>query len=307
MYKIDDIQDDEIRVLGNVESSREETLSSQGRPPRSGRRKRAGIIAAAVIAAVASVAIVAFLCLKNFRTPPEDEPGFYDRADSTAIATRDESLSRLGDYSDTLKAYTEHISRTINDIPLEIYIPHNAVPRLFVGAPSPEDKNVVFTTQAADIRADNGKIVGAFVLKGEPLSWSISKKGYCGIIGGHITVGVAENSPLFEQATETGGYFFRQYPLVDNGVIVENAPKGKSVRKALCERQGEIFVAMSVNPESFHDFSEALADLGVSNAIYLVGSASYGYFRDRDDHLSIIQDKRWRNQRYENHLQWVTE
>ncbi len=52
-------------------------------------------------------------------------------------------------------------------------------------------------------------------------------------------------------------------------------------------------------------FPDILHDLGVNNAIYLVGSVTYGYFRDRYDHLDIIYDKRWSGQRYENHIQWV--
>ena len=290
----DDTSDDEMRVLGSSMT------------PITHRHSGKGWLVAAAVLVCAAVAAI-FL----FRKPQDGgEQGLYESADidSTVVtAPPAQPLVPLGDYSDTLKAYTEHISRTVNDIPLEIYIPHNAVPRLFVGTPGLDEKNVIFTTQAADIRADNGKIVGAYVLAGKPLSWGLSKKGYCGIIGGKISVGVADNSPLFEEATETGGYFFRQYPLVDNGVMVESALKGKSVRKALCERAGEIFVVMSGTPESFHDFSEALVDLGVNNAIYLVGSVSYGYFRDRYDHLAIIYDKLWSGQRYENHIQWVAD
>ena len=215
-------------------------------------------------------------------------------------------LAPLGDYSDTTltKAYTEHLRDTINDIPLDIYIPHNAVPELVLGVPDIHDKSIVLTTQAADIRADNGKIVGAFVLKGKPLSWGLSKKGYCGIIDGNLTVGVADNSPIFEEATEKSGYFFRQYPLVDNGTLVENEPKGKSIRKALCDRSGEIMVVMSQTPESFHDFAQALIDLKVDNAIYLVGSSSFGYFRDRYDHLAIIYNKFRYGYQYENFIVW---
>jgi hypothetical protein len=217
-----------------------------------------------------------------------------------------EPLKPLGDYSDTtlVKPYTEHLRDTINDIPIDIYIPHNAKPELMVGVPSLHEKSIILTTQAADIRADNGKIVGAFVMKGEPLSWGLSKKGFCGIIDGKVTVGVSENSPLFEEATEKGGHFFRQYPLVDNGVLVENEPKGKSVRKALCDRNGEIMVIMTQTPESFHDFAQALVDMKVDNAIYLVGSASFGYFRDRYDHLAIICNKYGRGYRYENFIVW---
>lgn len=45
-------------------------------------------------------------------------------------------------------------------------------------------------------------------------------------------------------------YFFRQFPLVENGVLVENEQKNKSVRKALCARAGQIFIdaAKLTNP-----------------------------------------------------------
>ena len=99
-------------------------------------------------------------------------------------------------------------------------------------------------------------------------------------------------------------YFFRQYPLVDNGVLVENAPKGKSIRKALCDRDGEIMVVMSQTPESFHDFAQALVDLQVDNAIYLVGSTSFGYFRDYYDQLEIIYNKLRYGYQYENFIVW---
>ena len=213
----------------------------------------------------------------------------------------------LGDYSDTTgNAYTEIIKQIINDIPLVIYIPHNAKPILTVGTPDKNDKSIIFAAQAADIRADNKKINGAFVLAGTPLAWGLSKKGFVGIIDDHITVGVADNSPLFEEATEKGGYFFRQYPLVDNGKLVENEPKNKSVRKAICDRDGEIFIAVSENPESFHDFAQALVDLHVDNAVYLVGSdSSYGFYRDYAGELALFAEKGFKGQKYESYLVWL--
>ena len=76
------------------------------------------------------------------------------------------------------------------------------------------------------IRTDNGKINGTFVLAGKPMAWGFSKKGNVGIIDDKITVGADDNSPLLEEVTEKGGYFFRQYPLVNNGMLLENEPKG---------------------------------------------------------------------------------
>ena len=257
--------------------------------------------------AVVAIVLVLLLLLNDQKPDMEIETAEVVFEPSNEVARETEADTKwLGNYTDTTKAYTEHLRDTINDIPLEIYIPHNAEPELVLGVPNLQDKSIVLTTQAADIRADNGKIVGAFVLKGKPLSWGLSKKGYCGIIDGKVTVGVADNSPLFEEATEKEGFFFRQYPLVDNGVLVENAPKGKSIRKALCDRDGEIMVVMSQTPESFHDFAQALIDLQVDNAIYLVGSTSFGYFRDYYDQLEIIYNKFRYGYQYENFIVWKT-
>lgn len=290
-----DIHDDELRVIGQ----RNAPQTSGGRPLR-----RWWWIAAVLLlcAGIASV----FLFTGNADNAPEPEDVVFEPMGEPDGFQMEEAWIPLGDYSDTTltKAYTEHLKDTINDIPLDIYIPHNAVPELVLGVPDIHDKSIVMTTQAADIRADNGKIVGAFVLKGKPLSWGLSKKGYCGIIDGKMTIGVADNSPIFEEATEKGGYFFRQYPLVDDGTVVENEPKGKSIRKALCDRDGEIMVVMTQSPESFHDFAQALVDLKIDNAIYLVGSTSFGYFRDRYDHLAIIYNKFRYGYQYENFIVW---
>ena len=170
---------------------------------------------------------------------------------------------------------------TINDIPLRVYLPLNSVPHLEVGyGVTKKCQNSILFFQAADVRADNGKIVGAFVLQGKPLSWGLSKRGFCAILDGNVSIGVADNSPLFEKATEEEGDFFRQYPLVDNGRLVENELKNKSIRRALCEINAHIVVVETQSVESMHDFSQALVDLGVQNTIYLVGSSAMGWSMD---------------------------
>ena len=285
--RIDEIQDDELRVIGRPSGS-EDT--------RKPRKWLWNVMAVAIVAAVVAATII---CSR--KPGPGNDPVVFD-------SSIKEKIEPLGNYADTTgKAYTEHLKLTINDIPLDIYIPHNAKPSLAIGTPDIFDKNIVLVTQAADIRADNGKINGAYVLAGKPMAWGLSKKGYVGIIDDKITVGVADNSPLFEEATEKGGYFFRQYPLVDNGVLVENEPKGKAIRKAICDRAGEIIVVMSISPESFHDFAQALVDLQVDNAVYLVGSDSYGFFRDKYDHLTQICEKRREGYKYENYIKWTIE
>ena len=291
--RIDEIQDDELRVIGRP-SGKDKTGK--------GQKRLWGIVAVALAAA----SIVTAIILLTRKQEPE-VPGVFDPSSVVDHPNHvEDSIVPLGDYSDTAgRAYAEHKKMTINDIPLNIYIPHNAKPSLSIGTPDLFDKSIILVTQAADIRADNGKINGAFVLAEEPMAWGLSKTGYVAIIDDKITVGVADNSPLFEEATEKGGYFFRQYPLVNDCVLVENEPKGKAIRKAICDRGGEIFVVMSESPESFHDFAQALVDLQVNNAVYLVGSDSYGYFRDKFDHFVQINEKQHGGYKYENYIQWA--
>lgn len=292
--RYNDIRDDEFRVIG--QSSAPSVQNSSG----NGRKKWPWILAALMISA-----IIITVCLLNGK---EEDTDLVNAAyDPVELAQEPQmtEIQRLGNYDEYEdKAYTEHLKDTINDIPLNIYIPHNAVPELCVGRPDISDKSIVLATQAADIRADNGKIVGAYVIKGKPLSWGLSKKGYCGIIDGKITIGVADNSPLFEEATEKEGFFFRQYPLVDNGTLVENELKGKSIRKAICDRKGEIMVIMTETPESLHDFAQALIDLKVDNAIYLVGGQSYGFYNSIEDERIVMTDDIRYNYRYINFILW---
>ena len=260
MKDLKDIRDDEIRVLGSDDGN------------KASRYKWLWWV---LPLAVLGVAGVVWLLAGR---PSEPEPVPYFEPVAEQQPAKRQKLSRVAGSS--THGYCEIRDTTINDIPLRIFIPHNAGMSLHIGLLNREDTAIVYAAQAADIRADNGKILGAFVLKGEPLAWGLSKKGFCASIDGVVTVGVSDNSPLFEEATKRGGYFFRQYPLVKDGVPVENQPKNKSERRAICDRAGEILMVECLTKESFHDFSQALADLGIEQAVYLVGGSAYGWAYD---------------------------
>ena len=273
-----DIQDTEIRVLGD----------SSPAP----KRKWGWIILIAALAIGVVASIIAFSCARS-----QEEEGIFEKSARQVIP------HPLRGWMQSLDSITDVCvitkDTTINDIPMRLYVPLNMTPRLEVGYKCIDDTtNNMLLFQAADVRADNKKIVGAFVLRGKPLSWGLSKKGYCGIIGNQVTIGVADNSPLFEQATEVGGYFFRQYPLVSEGILVENELKSQSTRRGLCELEGRVVVAETFTPESLHDFSQALVDLGTTNAIYLVGSSAIGWYRTMDG-LGIASGQ-WEPRVYKN-------
>ena len=296
----DTIKDDEIRIIGNTgQLSRPQ--NKNGKNPK---KRRIIIICAVICAIICVIGVFFFLPKEKESLEEECSESFFEPNNSVQVIRGKETLY-LGTYPDSLSiGYTETIDTVINDIPLKIHIPHNAIPSLHVGRLNEKDTNIVLAAQAADIRRDNLKIVGAFVLKGKPLAWGKAKTGFCAIINDTLTIGIAENSPLFEKATENEGYFFRQYPLVDNGKLVENAPKNKAIRRSLCDRNGEIMLIESLSKESFHDFAQALEDLEVTNAIYFVGSTSYGWSIDSEGNRSTFGKNNHRLPDNINYILW---
>jgi hypothetical protein len=268
MSDYNDIKDNEIRIIGNADQPTE-TL----RKPF----YRKWWFWVALVGLIA-LAVANWLLTRNInrKMAATSEVGIVEKESAPIAPTIVQAEPATVLVRDT----------SVNDVQMRIYTPVNAVPELCIGYPDPKDNTLVLAFQAADIRADNHEILGAFVLKGEMLSRGRSKKGFCAIIDGKIQLGMAESTPLLEEATEKEGYFFRQYPLVLEGKMVENKPKNKALRHALCEWNGSIVTVSSMEKESLHDFAQALADLGVQNAIYLVGADSYGFCRTQSNETS---------------------
>lgn len=257
-----DINDDEIRVISSGEV-------------KTDKKKRR--LLPDILWVVASLLLIAVLGILFFSSGDVEDEGLNEEAtEQPALrTTTDENINNVKS-----PAYTIKTDTIVNGVGLSILTPDNAIPILEIGNECLTDSTIVLIAQAADVRGDNGGIVGSFVVNGELVSKGEAKAGFCSIINGNVTVGVADATPMFEQALMSDGYFFRQYPLVVGGQIVENKPKGKSIRKALVELDGKISVIVSDERLTFHDFSKALTDVGVSNAIYLVGGDSYGRYMD---------------------------
>ena len=307
-----DILDNEIRVIGPSRPA-----IRQKQPSTTGKTYIWMTISTLVT--MVTIAMAAFLWIRPSQEKDIPDTSTDAPANGAEIIdnemTAAPEIAQVGTYPESsAEPYAEYKVMTVGETTIDIYIPHNAVPKLAIGNAVIRDENVVMAFQAADVRADNGKIVGAFVLAGEPIAWGLSKKGYCAIIEGKITIGTAANSPLFEEATEKGGYFFRQYALVDNGVPVKNQQTSSAIRKALCSRAGEIFVAIGRTPMTINDFSQALASLGVENAIYLMGGGSYGFYRTTSTAANTTTGKtridiglHHRTYQYENYIYWSRE
>ena len=281
MTKMSDINDNEIRVIGGDGGG--------------GGKKRLPWWVWVIVGVVAvAIAVVALWPKQQPEEPTAPDTTTATEPETTDIwhSNTDNSLPSCTIVTDTL----------IDTLHLRIFTPYNATPELHIGRLDTADTDIILAAMAADLRRDNGRIVGAFVHAGEPLSWGLSKRGYCAIFDGQITIGVAENSPLFEQATEQGGYFFRQYPAVDKGVMVENNPENASFRRALCLLNGKVCIIACTDRVLMNDFSATLVKLGVSEAILLVGGTADGWCRTDDGKMIRLGSSYAQNAKYMNHI-----
>lgn len=282
MRKEENISENEIRVIGGYDSHPAPHIS----------RKLIAIVAGVLVA----IGILTWILWPKSQGN-ESVPSVLEQGQVGILQHPLQSWLSAIDTIEVVKTVTK--DTLVNDIPLRIYVPLNRTPHLEVGRSIADNKEeALLFFEAADVRADNGKIVGAFVLKGKPLSWGLSKRGYCAIIDSVVCVGVADNSPLFEEATDKEGDFFRQYPLVDKGNLVQNELKNKSIRRALCDIDNHIAVVETQTRESLHDFAQALIDIGTFNAIYLVGGDAMGWSLDEDGNGYEIGD--WSNRKHKN-------
>lgn len=278
-----DINDNEIRVIG----------STKHEPERPNPKHRRWLWV--ILAILLMVALYFFWAVNRRAYSPVVYYSEEPIADSSQIVSYPVQ-------ADT-KAYTIVSHDSINDIALRIYTPVGGHVELLTGQLPDNDNSIILATQAADYRADNGNISGAFVYKGELLSRGYPKYGFCAIIGDTLTMGMSKETILFERAVEQEGYFFRQFSLVHDGKFGEKVPKGKAIRRALCYYKESITIIETVDYESLHDFSQALIDMGVQESIALVGSIELPLYVDEEGNR-ITNEIEHQEEAQETYIVW---
>lgn len=268
----DIIDDNQIRIIGAGDKKsagvREEEESKQHRSP--GRRR--GWLWISLLTLIVIGAIVGWFIASH----DENEP-----VKSVAVSTKT-----------TLKPYVEIEDTMVADVSLHRFTPINGKPKLVIGVMKEIPEEYVLGAMAADFGENRGKerIAGAFVLKGEMINYSKSKYGFCAILKDSVILGNALSTAYFERSIEEQGYFFRQYALVENGEVVENSNiKTKSLRRSLCKmKDGSMCIIDTDMAVSTDEFSKALCQYGVQDAISLVGTgAAVRWATDKDGHRYI--------------------
>lgn len=178
----------------------------------------------------------------------------------------------------------EYEMQVVNDVWLNVFFLKDMEVELTTDISAYRDSTECFIVQAADIRKDNGKFIGDFILNGEKLSSGKRREGYCAIINGEVTIGMSNNNEVVDECIAQNGSLFRQHPLVINKKAQNVNTKGKSIRLALAQNDEGLYIIMTEERESIHNFSEALVDLDMNNALSLVGgNNAYVYWKQDDE------------------------
>lgn len=280
---INDICDDDIRIVGEIISSKssQETLchevidekSKHSESDQSNdaiivgnhkdnlmkRKKKNNIFLSSCI--LIGIIVVVLCCWSIFVKDPEVFT-------MKSLALADNANDRY------LYQYCDEEIIDVDGLKLRIVTPYNSVPSLEIGHDCLSDTTSICIVQAASIAIDkdgNSSVVGAMVKDGKPISWGRSKAGYCAIIDDSIHIGASKHTYLFEQATERGGDFFRQFSLVENGKLSSMKNQDRYIRHALCVRNGRLSIVASVDSVVLNDFTKALIKADVEEAIMLEG------------------------------------
>lgn len=269
-------------------------------------RRRRFVVIVAVVVALVLFAIWGFnkyfaeQDLNMFKTAellPLDSVDYSDNVVGLEV------LDSISENAAPVKIYSKAKEVKIGVVSLLVVTPKGGTPELVVG--DVDESDYIIVAQAADIRADNKQISGAFVCKGELLSKGRPRTGFCAIIGGRIIIGMADTTPYLEEALDKDGYFFRQFPLVIAGEMIDQSqrPGSRSFRKALVEMENGFSIVMSQSRVSMSEFAEALKELGAVNAISLGGGLSISFYKDSEGNHYLFGEK-WKNIENVNYIVW---
>ena len=135
MKEFKDIRDDQIRIIGEEEN-------------KSTLPRKLWFIAASVFVVLLVVGVMFFVVSREEEQTELPEPALFEPVREAEPTPH----KLLGHQPDSLAVgYTEIRDTLINDIPIKIFIPHNAEMSLHIGRMDKSDKSIIYAAQAADV------------------------------------------------------------------------------------------------------------------------------------------------------------
>lgn len=204
----------------------------------------------------------------------DNKPCFSDR----------ENIERLKNPVGKLVRGTTHTSDSILGVAMDFYSLDGLCASLEKELPDTTDASLVLFMRSADYHPD-GSAIGSLVVDGESRTAKErrSRPAYVAIApSGKLLIGVSLSDKLYDNAISTGGSFFRQYLLLNDGELPHSFQLHGKVERAAIGRMPDdsLFYVVTRHEETMYDFADALREYGFVDAVYITGGNNYRFSRD---------------------------
>ena len=209
-----------------------------------------------------------------------DKQSFKKSLEATYISS-DTVSQKLG-YVNTYKIETS----TLN---LSVYQLINGKAGFTVTRPEKTDQSTLLSIAASFTAKDLKNLIGTHIVNGQTIAGIGNPGGYCAIWGNKMVIKSSKDSLEYyrKKVLSSKGDLFRQIILVKNGKAMPCELFKRNVPlRAIAVLDGKPTVIETVGSSTIEHFSRALAEIGVTEALYAdMGSWSYGWYRNKEGRI----------------------
>lgn len=229
-----------------------------------------------------AVSLVMILCAIG----AEISSSLSGRSDLKGMVSDEENIKILQEpFSPTVKGVVM-TSDSVLGVALRLYPLEGLKASLEPNMPDTTDTSLVMFMRSADYHADKS-MIGSVIVNGSKLSSKDNPEriAYLAIASsGRPVIGISSSDKVADFALKNNSSFFRQYPLLANGVLPPSFElHGKVPRAAIGKYSDEkLYYIVAPHNETMYGFADALREYGFSDVIYITGGDNYIFHRSPD-------------------------
>lgn len=216
-----------------------------------------------------------------------------------------ENIYELGKEINSVRPEVIKTSDSILGVALDFYQLRGLRADIEFEEPDTADRKVFLYARSADYRPDS-TVIGSLVASGKEIASDNSRTGYMAMANGNMVIGISDNEDVKDYVKSKDGSFFRQFPLLIDGVVASGFQlHGKVERRAMASLSGKLYYIASKYKETMWDFADALREYGFTDAIYITGGNDYNFYRDSVGTRHDIGTKPYPHAKYKGIIPWV--
>lgn len=216
-----------------------------------------------------------------------------------------ENIYELGKEINSVRPEVIKTSDSILGVALDFYQLRGLRADIEFEEPDTADRKVFLYARSADYCPDS-TVIGSLVASGKEIASDNSRAGYMAMANGNMVIGISDNEDVKDYVKSKDGSFFRQFPLLIDGVVASGFQlHGKVERRAMASLSGKLYYIASKYKETMWDFADALREYGFTDAIYITGGNDYNFYRDSVGTRHDIGTKPYPHTKYKGIIPWV--